>query len=132
MGLVRVLLEEKKENRKIYKIEKDLYELMGSLYNGKNWKNGEKRIEEIKNDGDEYKKNVKDTIGNLESFLVPGENEMESRLNNCRTGCRTVERRVVSLKLKRDKAEGLDFDKNILRYFNRLSYLLNWMWRSKF
>jgi cob(I)alamin adenosyltransferase len=132
LGLARVLLEEKKENRKIYEIEKDLHEVMGSLYTGQNWKNGERRVEEIKNDGDEYKKIVRDRVGNLEDFLFPGENELEARLNGCRTGCRTAERRIKTLQIEREEKEDLEMDKNILSYFNRLSYFLNWMWRSKF
>ena len=118
LGWTRVVMEEKEEKQKIFQIEKDLNEIMGSLYTGKDWEHGKKRIEEIESDSEEYKKRVKD----LNIFLIPGENEVESRINICRTDCREAERRVVTL----------GSDENVLKYFNKLSSFLNWMWRSKF
>jgi len=132
LGLVRICLKEKKENEKIYKIEKDLYEIMGVLYTGQNWQKGDKRIKELKNESENYKKKIKEKSIDLKFFLIPGENEIEARLNNCRTGCRTVERRIKTLQLNRKEKKGLEIDKNILRYFNTLSDFLNWIWRFKF
>jgi cob(I)alamin adenosyltransferase len=128
LGWTRVVLEEKEEKEKILQIEKDLNEIMSSLYIGKDWKNGEKRIEEIESDSEEYKQRVKD----LNDFLIPGENEVESRINICRTDCREAERRVVTLKWDREEKKKEKFDENVLKYFNKLSSFLNWMWRSKF
>ncbi|MDD2224937.1 MAG: ATP:cob(I)alamin adenosyltransferase [Candidatus Shapirobacteria bacterium] len=128
LGWTRVVIEEKEENEKILQIEKDLNEIMSSLYVGKDWKNGEKRIEEIESDSEEYEKRVKD----LNDFLIPGENEVESRINICRTDCREAERRVVTLKWDREEKKKEKFDENVLKYFNKLSSFLNWMWRSKF
>jgi len=127
LGWTRVVLEKDEEKQNFFQIEKDLGEVMSSLYTGGSWTNGEKRIEEIRNDTEEYKKRVED----LNSFLIPGESEVESRINICRTECREAERRVVTLKLDREEKEGLNFDGNILKYFNKLSSLLNFMWRSK-
>jgi len=126
LGSARVLLK-KNENDSILNIENDLTEVMSTLYQGIKWQNGEKRVEEI-NSEIEF---CKGRVESLDKFLVPGENEIESRLNLCRTGCRTAERRVVTLKLDREEKEDLDFDENILKYFNKLSTYLYWMWRSK-
>jgi cob(I)alamin adenosyltransferase len=126
LGWTRVILEEK-ENQIFSQIELDLCEVMGNLYTGGKWENGERRIEEIEEEAKFYKERVDD----LGKFLIPGENEIESRINLCRTSCRNVERRVVTLKWDREGKEDLEFDENVLRYFNRLSYFLNWMWRSK-
>ena len=128
LGWARVAIEEIEEKEKILQIEKDLNEIMGSLYNGKDWEHGKKRIEEIESESEEYKKRVKD----LNNFLIPGENEVESRINICRTDCREAERRVVTLKWDREEKKKEKFDENVLRYFNKLSSFLNWMWRSKF
>jgi cob(I)alamin adenosyltransferase len=126
LGLARVLLEGDDKNN-ILEIEKDLTEVMGTLYQGKKWEESEKRVKEIDGGIEKYKGRVE----NLSSFLVPGENEIEARLNLCRTGCRTAERKVVTLKLDREEKKGLDFDENILKYFNKLSTYLYWMWRLK-
>ena len=128
LGWARVEVIDDTDKKNIFQIEKDLNEVMSSLYVGKNWDNGARRIEEISGDAELIKNRVK----NIEGFLIPGENEIESRLNICRTDCREAERRVVSLKLEREGKEGLELDQNVLKYFNRLSYLLNWMWRSSF
>jgi len=126
LGHARVLLKgEEKEN--IFQVEEDLTEVMGSLYKGVGWKNGKKRVEEINDEVEKYRKRVE----NLNNFLVPGENEIESRINLCRTGCRIAERRIVGLKEDREKNQGEKFDQNVLTYFNRLSTFLYFMWRSK-
>jgi cob(I)alamin adenosyltransferase len=128
LGLARVVLENKKENGKLKQIQSDLREVMGNLFTGSEWKNGKKRIGEF----DEDIMVFQNRIGNLDSFLIPGENEIESRINLCRTACREAETRVVTLKLVREEEEGLKFDENILTYFNRTSKFLYFMWRSKF
>jgi cob(I)alamin adenosyltransferase len=128
LGEVRSIITNDEENETFFKIEKDLYEIMGSLYVGKEWSSGKKRIKEINDEAEVFKKRIK----NLGDFLIPGENEVEAKINICRTKCRETERRIVALKMEREKKEISDFDGNVLKYFNRLSYLLNWMWRSKF
>ena len=127
LGSARVLLEDKKENEKIYQIQKDLVEVMGSLFSGDDWKSGKKRIEEMDKDVLIYQERV----GNLGGFLIPGENETEVRLNLCRTACREAEIRVVALKLDREGKRSLVLDKNILKYFNRTSSFLFLIWKSK-
>lgn len=127
LGFTRVILDGD-EKEKFKKMEVDLGEVMGSLYNGNNWENGDKRINELDNDIQVYK----DRVGNLDGFLIPGNNELESRINLCRTACRESETRVVTLKLAREFEEDLDFDDNILKYLNKTSKFLYFMWRSKF
>ncbi|MDD2225120.1 MAG: ATP:cob(I)alamin adenosyltransferase [Candidatus Shapirobacteria bacterium] len=126
LGHARVLLEGG-EKQTIFQVEKDLTEIMGSFYKSVDWENGKKRLGEIDDEVEEYRKRVK----NLNNFLVPGENEIESRINLCRTGCRIAERRVVGLKNDREEIQGKEFDQNVLKYFNRLSTFLYFMWRSK-
>ena len=117
LGLFRVVA--KNDNKKIIlQIEKDLSEIMGSLFMNQKWLKIEEKIEEVNTEAEKIKKE----IGKVEKFLIPGENEIEARVNKCRTDCRETEVRVVALKA----------DKKILKYFNRLSYLLNWIWRSSF
>lgn len=128
LGWTRVMLQEKEDKEKILQIEKDLSEVMGSLYKESKWENGDKRVKEIEKDSEIYKSRVED----LNSFLIPGENEVESRINICRTDCREAERRVVSLKWDREEKKKEYFDENIIKYFNKTSAFLNWMWRSKF
>jgi cob(I)alamin adenosyltransferase len=118
LGWARVIIGDKKEKQIFCQIEKDLNEIMGNLYLKTKWKKGKKRIEEIEKAAEIYKIKVK----NFKKFLVPGENEIESRINICRTDCREAERRMVTFK----------FDENLLKYFNKLSYFLNWVWRAKF
>jgi len=127
LGLARVLLKGDEE-KTILKIEEDLTGIMGSLFSGTDWEQGKKRIEKIEDGIKSYQVRVE----SLDNFLIPGKNEIESRLNLCRTGCRTAERRIVTLKWDREEKEGLDFDDNILKYFNILSKYLYLMWRSKF
>ena len=118
LGWTRVVLEEKEEKQKIFQIEKDLSEIMGSLYTGEKWQNGKNRIEKIEEDSGKYSGRIK----NLDGFLIPGENEVESRVNICRTDCRGAERKLVALKA----------DEDVLKYFNKLSGFLFLMWSSKF
>jgi cob(I)alamin adenosyltransferase len=128
LGSARVVLEDKEEKQKIRKIEEDLVGIMGSLYVGNDWKSGKKRIREMDKEIVIYQGRV----GDLNGFLIPGENETEVRLNLCRTACREAETRLVTLKLTREIEENLDFDENILKYFNRTSKFLYFMWRLKF
>ncbi len=128
LGLAKVKITKSDEKKNFFQIEKDLYEVMGSLYMGQDWTSGKKRVEEI----DKSIELTKKRVSNLEGFLIPGENEVEARINLCRTDCREAERRLVALKIEREEKENLSFDQNILKYFNRLSCLLNLMWRSKF
>ncbi|HPT66215.1 MAG TPA: ATP:cob(I)alamin adenosyltransferase [Candidatus Woesebacteria bacterium] len=128
LGLAKVKMTNTDEKKRFSQMEKDLYEIMGSLYMGQSWANGDKKIEQI----DKEIESTKKRISNLEGFLIPGENEIEARINLCRTDCREAERRLVSLKIDREEKENLKFDLNVLKYFNRLSSLLNLMWRSKF
>jgi cob(I)alamin adenosyltransferase len=118
LGWVKVIINNKKEKQIFCQIEKDLNEIMGNLYLKTKWKNGRKRIEEIEKEAEKYKIKAE----NFKKFLIPGENEVESRINICRTDCREAERRIVAFK----------FDENLLKYFNKLSYFLNWVWRAKF
>ena len=124
LGWTRVVLEEK-DKEKFLQIEKDLGEVMGNLYKGEKWKNGEDRIKEIETEINSKR------VNNLNSFLISGENEIEARINICRTDCREAERRVFTLKNDREERGRTDFDKNVLKYFNKLSTYLYWMWRSK-
>ena len=126
LGHARVLLEGE-ENKRFLGVESNLSGVMGVLYLGGMWNDGEKRIKELDVWINGYTKGKNE----LKNFLLPGENELESRLNLCRTGCRAAERRLVALKKDRQENEELDFDKNILGYFNRLSTYLFWIWQSK-
>ena len=125
LGWTRVMLEGE-DKEKILQIEKDLSEVMGSFYKGEKWEKGEERIGEIETEINNKR------VGDLNSFLIPGENEIEARINICRTDCREAERRVFTLKNDREERCKTDFDKNVLKYFNKLSTYLYWMWRSKF
>lgn len=116
LGSARVLLEEK-ENNDFLMIENDLMEVMSSFYKKTKWERGEDRIGDIEKSIEVYRGRVE----NLNNFLVPGKNEIESRINLCRTSCRTAERRVVTLGV----------DEKVLKYFNKLSAYLYWVWRNK-
>ena len=126
IGSARVLLKDE-ENDKFLHIETSLSEVMGVLYEGNEWEKGEDEVKKLEDWIGEYKKGRVSFGG----FLIPGNNELESRVNLCRTGCRTAERSLVALKRDREAREGLDFDKNVLGYFNRLSTYFFWMWQSK-
>ncbi|MDR1445890.1 MAG: cob(I)yrinic acid a,c-diamide adenosyltransferase [Treponema sp.] len=54
----------------------------------------------------------------LDSFIMPGSSRQDAVFHICRTVCRRLERRLVSL----DRAEGIETE--ILSYINRLSDLL--------
>jgi cob(I)alamin adenosyltransferase len=54
----------------------------------------------------------------LDSFIMPGSSRQDAAFHVCRTVCRRLERRLVSL----DRAEGIEAE--ILSYINRLSDLL--------
>jgi cob(I)alamin adenosyltransferase len=127
LGWTRIVINNDGEKKIFLQIEKDLNEIMGSLYLKAKWKNGKKRIEEIEKEAEIYK--IK--VGDFKDFLIPGENEIESRINICRTDCREAERKMVALKLDKEDKK-IEFDKNLLKYFNKLSYFLNWVWRTKF
>lgn len=121
----RVLLVDQ-ENKDFKDIQTDLYEIMGSLYQRVEWKNGKERIKWL----EEENVSKSERVENLGKFLIPGENEIESRVSLCRTGCRLVEEDVVSLKNERKKNK-LYFDQNLIKYFNKLSTYFYLVWREK-
>ena len=114
------ILFEGEDNVNFEQIEIDLYQIMGSLYKGVEWSEGEERIKYLDNKikfcGEKY--------GNPKKFFIPGKNELEVRINLCRTGCRLAEEEVVSL--------DFSFDKNILKYMNKLSTYFYWIWRENY
>ncbi len=124
IALARVLLEGR-ENKNLEEIENDLYQIMGSIYKGKEWEKSKERIENLEKETLIYsKKQV-----SISKFLVPGKNEFGSRLNFCRTGCRLAEEELVFLK-EEHKKENKFFDENILKYINKLSTYFYWLWRK--
>jgi len=125
IGLCRVRLKGE-ENKNFEDIEKDLYQIMGSLYKGLEWSKGEKRVKDIELKIKFYNKK----FDKSDRFLVPGKNELEVRLNFCRTGCRLAEEELVFLKEKNEK-EKLYFDGNILKYINKLSTYFYLMLRDE-
>jgi cob(I)alamin adenosyltransferase len=130
LGWTKVKFDEEDctdDSKKILKIEKYISEIMGALFTGDKWKDGDEKVLEIDEWIGSY---TKGRVKNLDGFLLPGTNELESRVNICRTSCRTAERRIVTLKNVRVE-KGIDFDDNVLKYFNRLSTYLFWMWQSK-
>lgn len=110
----------KNENSDFEQIEKDLYQIMGSLYKGVEWQEGGERIKDLESKIKFYS----EKFGNPKQFLIPGKNELEVRINLCRTGCRLAEEEVVSL--------DFSFDKNILKYMNKLSTYFYWVWRENY
>lgn len=97
--------------KRIERINKDLYQIMGIISGY-----GPKEIElekKIKYMDDEIMR-MESEEETIENFLEAGK-RLDEFLNWCRTVARRCERRVVAL----SKTE--EIDKNILKYFNRLS-----------
>lgn len=126
VALARVLLKGKK-NKGFEGIEKDLYQIMGSLYKGVKWIDGGGRIKDI----EDIIRYYSEKFGDLKKFLIPGKNEIEVRINLCRTGCRLAEEELVFLKEEHEKKK-LFFDGNILKYINKLSTYFYWVWRENY
>lgn len=61
---------------------------------------------------------IEKETGGINSFIIPGKNEIESHLNYSRTIARKAERKVVSIK------DRLNEDSKIIPFLNRLSDLL--------
>jgi len=122
----RILFENKK-NVEFEEIEKDLYQIMGSLYKVIKWQDGEERIKKMESEIKFYG----EKFGNPKKFLIPGKNELEVRINLCRTGCRLAEEELVFLKEENEK-NNLYFDGNILKYINKLSTYFYWVWRENY
>ena len=72
-----------------------------------------KNIDFIENEIDYYNKGLSD----LKSFILPSGSLTGAYFHVCRTICRRVERKCVSL------SEIFEIDQNILKYLNRLSDL---------
>ena len=70
-------------------------------------------IDFIENEIDYYNKELSD----LKSFILPSGSLSGAYFHVCRTICRRVERKCVSL------SENFEIDQNILKYLNRLSDL---------
>lgn len=120
---IRILFEGE-ENTNLEQIEKDLYQIMGSLYKGVEWQ-GEERVRDLDNKikfyGEKY--------GNSKKFSVPGKSEVEVKINLCRTGCRLAEEELVFMKEEYEKKKKF-FDEKALKYINKLSTYLYWLWRE--
>lgn len=131
LGWTRVKLVEEQylsDADRVLSMEKSVSEIMGVLYQRIDWKNGSDRVGELDNWIAEY---TKGRVKNLDGFLVPGENELESRLNLCRTSCRTAERRLVTLRWNENEQRAEDKTDSIIGFMNRASTYLFWLWQSK-
>jgi cob(I)alamin adenosyltransferase len=111
LGIIKVKTQSSDEKLKVNEIQKDLMAISGRLACGSKFENLENRIKEIE---DETEKNEK-SLPELSEFVIPGKNESEAFLHFSRTVCRRAERKIVSLSKEQT------IDKNILKYFNRLS-----------
>ncbi len=60
----------------------------------------------------------------LSSFILPGGSELAALLHLARTSCRRSERIAVALADTCSEAEQIAFDREMIRYLNRLSDLL--------
>jgi cob(I)alamin adenosyltransferase len=89
------------------KIIKDLGVIMGDLGRDTRFMIYDLRIKQ-------FEKEIKKSEGKLSKFII-FETKKAKELNWARTVCRRVERRVVALSKTRT------IDKNVLKYFNRMS-----------
>jgi len=125
LGMIAVKMEQKEDKQTIYRIQTDLYRIMG-IFAGAPDSSAKKS-----NNGSVLKKSIKlmeksiDTmekdLPKLTRFIIPGGNEISAWFHIARATCRRAERSLVGELSEEGKAQETNIS---IRYVNRLSDLL--------
>jgi len=116
LAIAQVKSSRKKVTDELERIQNDLLLIGSTLANPEN-----PRLPQLKERVDDFERLIDfmtEKMPELHNFILPGGGVAGAQLHVCRTLCRRVERRIVSLSQKED------IDDNIRMYFNRLSDLL--------
>ncbi|RCW45660.1 MULTISPECIES: cob(I)yrinic acid a,c-diamide adenosyltransferase [unclassified Halanaerobium] len=118
LGLARVKCEDADIKQIIFKVQKDLFIVaaeLASLGREPKDKLKQEHLAFLEAELDSYQSDF-----NLSGFIVPGESEVGSLLDICRTICRRAERRTIAAEEEKD----IEFSEILHSYINRLSDLI--------
>ncbi|SRR6056297_4333270 len=118
LGLARVKCEDADIKKIIFKIQKDLFIAaaeLASLGREPKDKLKQEHLAFLETELDSYQSDF-----HLKGFIVPGESEVGSLLDICRTICRRAERRIIAAEEEKD----IEFSEILHSYINRLSDLI--------
>lgn len=118
LGLARVKCEDADIKQIIYKIQKDLFIVaaeLASLSREPKDRLKQEHLAFLETELDSYQSDFR-----LTGFIVPGETEVGSLLDICRTICRRAERKIVAAEEEKD----IEFPEILHSYINRLSDLI--------
>lgn len=127
IGLVISLLKSKKDKEFLTLIQKDLYEMMGTLCGATvSIEHIEPRIDLFEKRIDEYDRK----LTRLRRFILPQGSELTGWFHILRTVCRRSERHIVALFNQKNIAIDRQKRAVIVQYLNRLSDLFFMMARQ--
>lgn len=115
LGLARNFIEDEEIIKKLYEIQRELFNVAGELATS----DGEKfpqRVTEIKIE--ELEKFIDTLLGRMakvDQFIIPGSNKGSAALHVARTVCRRTERKIITLS-RHETISPL-----LIKYVNRLS-----------
>lgn len=120
LGVLLTTITEENERQFIISIQKDLYDIMGSLAHAPiDLTSCKSHIADIEGKIDSLTKKLPE----LRAFIIPGGSPASAWSHLCRTICRRAERGVVR-SYKEKGAMGKEDSSVVVQYLNRLSDLL--------
>mgnify|MGYP001156923015 FL=1 len=113
LGMVKVAGQTKELKSNIENIQNDLFNIGGEVALGNS---GDELLKEDRIDILEKEiENINENLPPLKEFLLPGENELSSKIHHARSVCRRAERSLVALMEKKS------YRHIWIQYLNRLS-----------
>ena len=113
LGMVKVAGQTKELKSNIENIQNDLFNIGGEVALGNS---GDELLKEDRIDILEKEiENINENLPPLKEFLLPGENELSSKIHHSRSVCRRAERSLVALMEKKS------YRHIWIQYLNRLS-----------
>jgi len=122
IGWVKVVVRRRPHHVILHQAQRDIYSMMAVVagYDKEDVNIFSKRTQEFERAIDEITR----TLPQLRAFLIPGVDEVSSRLHVARAVCRRAERSCVLLLTQQKSASDKKNIRTVVQYLNRLSDLL--------
>ena len=115
LGLARNFIEDEEIVKKIYEIQRELFNVAGELATSDGEKFPQRVTEDKITDLEVFIDTLLGRMPKVDQFIIPGSNKGSAALHVARTVCRRAERRIITLS-RHEAISSL-----LMKYVNRLS-----------